>query len=316
MRYGFGIDVGSSIIKFGYFDEYGTLLHKWSIPTPLQYGSNEVLPSIADQIEDYMNENRILEDEIIGIGVGIPGPVNSSGTVNKCVNLGWGVFNIDRTLSGLTGLNVASGNIANMAALGESWKGSGKGCRDMVFIAMNTGLGGAVISNGQMVRGAHGGGGEFGHMAVNRQETESCTCGNKGCLEQYFSPFGIVRVAKRQLASSMTPSSIRFKRHLTHDQVLQAAAEGDRVAKEVVEKVCQYAGEMLANISCVTNPDTIVLGGELCRYPKTILETLPKYFHKYAFHANREVRFEMASLGADSALVGAFKLALDTYQNI
>lgn len=313
MRYGFGIDIRSSIINIGYFDETGKMLFKWSIPTPLQYGSSEVLPAIADQIEDYMHRNGILEDEIIGIGVGIPGPVNRTGTVNKCVNLGWGVFNIDRTLSGLTGLNVTSGNTATLAAFGEAWKGCARGCEDMIYMAMNTGLGGAVIANGRLVRGAHGGGGEFGHMAVNRDETETCTCGNKGCLEQYFSPFGITRIARRKLAAGLTPSSLRLKRHLSHDLVIQAAMDGDKIAVEVMDKVFQYAGEMLADISCVTNPDTVVLGGELCKYPSLFRDNLSRYFHKYAFHANREVRFLMATLGEDAPLFGAFRLVLDTF---
>lgn len=313
MKYGFGIDIGSSTVRFAFFDETGKLLHKWSIPTPSEYGSAQVLPGIADELEQYMNSNRLTEDDILGVGVGIPGPVNSGGTVNRCVNMGWGVFNIDRNLSGLTGLKVVSSNIANMAALGESWKGCCKGCKDVFYVAMNTGIGGAIISNGHLVQGAHGGGGEVGHMIVNRQETESCTCGSKGCVEQYCSPFGIVRVAKRHLASvGHTTSTLRFRRHLSHVDVFQAAASGDKTAKEILDKVCQYAGEMIANVCCVTNPGTIVLGGELCKYGPQILDGTARYFRKYAFHANREVRFELAALGEDAPLIGAFKLVLDS----
>ncbi len=315
MKYGFGIDIGSSVVRLAQFDETGKLLHKWTIPTPSQYGSNQVLPGIADEVEQFMKNNRLMEDDILGIGVGIPGPVNSSGTVNRCVNMGWGVFNIDRSLSGLTGLRVVSSNIANVAALGESWKGCCKGAKDVLYIAMNAGLGGAIISNGRLVQGAHGGGGELGHITVNRQETESCTCGNKGCVEQYFSPFGIIRVAKRHLAANHSMSTLRFRRNLSHVDVFQAAASGDKTAREILEKVCQYAGEMMAIVCCVTNPATVVLGGELCQYGQQLMEPLTRYFRKYVFHANKEVRFEIASLGEDAPLYGAFKLVLDTMEN-
>lgn len=313
MKYGFGINIGSSVIKLAYFDLRGNLLHQWSIPTPVASGSNQVLSDIADEIEQFMKTNHLFEDDILGIGVGIPGPVSKGGTVNKCVNLNWGVFNLDRALSGLTGLNVVSSNTANVAALGECWQGCAKGCKNMFYLAMNTGIGGAVVSNGQLVPGAHGGSGEIGHITVNRQEVVNCTCGNKGCLEQYFSPFGIVRVAKRQLSSSLTRSALRHKAYLSYVDVVDAARSGDKLAQDVLEKVTTYAGEVLASVCCVVNPDTIVLGGELCKQGKFLVDGLAQYFRKYVFHANKDVRFLTAALGDDAAIYGAFKLVLDTY---
>lgn len=311
MKYAFGVDIGGERIRLSYLDETGKLLAKWTVETPQGQGTNQVLSVIAEQVEGYMSENGIFEDDVAGIGVGIPGPVNSSGTVNKCVNLGWGMFNIDRALSGLTGLNVVATNIANAAALGESWLGSGRDRKNLFYVSVNTGVGGAIIANGQLVSGAHGGGGEIGHMIINRQETESCTCGNKGCLEQYCSPFGIVRVAKRHLATGASLSPLRLKRNLTHEDVFAAAAKGDKAAKEILEKVYTYAGEMIANVCAVTNPDTVILGGQLVRFGRPVLEGIARQFQKFVFHANREVRFELAALGEDGALYGAAKLALD-----
>lgn len=311
MKYAFGVDIGGERIRLSYLDETGRLLEKWTVETPRGQGTNQMLSVIAEQIEAYMSENGIFEDNVAGIGVGIPGPVNSSGTVNKCVNLGWGMFNIDRALSGLTGLNVVATNIANAAALGECWMGSGRHCANLFYVSVNTGVGGAIIANGHLISGAHGGGGEIGHMIVNRQETESCTCGNKGCLEQYCSPSGIVRVAKRHLAAGASLSPLRLKRNLTHEDVFAAAAKGDKAAKEILEKVYTYAGEMIANVCAVTNPDTVILGGQLTRFGRPVLEGIARQFQKYVFHANREVRFELATLGEDGALYGAARLALD-----
>lgn len=311
MKHGFGIYIGSSRTYLAYLDESGKLLDKWSVPTPIKEGSEQVLPLIADEVEKYMRSHGIFEDDVAGIGVGIPGPVNGSGTVNKCVNLGWGMFNIDRALSGLTGLPVAATNVANAAALGESWLGSAKGRKNVFFMAVNTGVGGCILMDGKLAAGAHGGAGEVGHMVINRQETETCTCGKRGCVEQYISPFGIVRLAKRRMAAVRTASSLRQKRELNYEDVIHAAKKGDKLAQEVLEEVYAYAGEMIANVCAVTNPDTVILGGELCKWDKPMLDGISRSFRKAVFHANKEVRFEVATLGLDAPLYGAFKLVLD-----
>lgn len=311
MRYGFGVDIFGPNIKFGFFDETGNLIEKWKIAAPMLKDGSKIIPAVADEVERYLRENHIFEDDVIGIGVGIPGPVNSSGVVNKCVNLGWGVFNIDRALSGLTGLQVKSSNIANLSALGEYWKGSGSA--NSVFMAMNTGLGGGIVCEGNLVYGANGGAGEIGHIIVNRQETEACTCGKYGCVEQYCSPTGIVRLARRQLSSSRQPSLLRLKRFFDYKDVLKAAAEGDKIAKDVMTQVYDHAGHALAGISCVTNPDTIVLGGEFCKIGQGAVDAIQRAFRKYVFHANENVKFALAALDTDACIHGAFKLILDTF---
>lgn len=309
MRYGFGVDIYGPHTKIGCFDENGNLVEKWTIVTPMQQGGNQILPRVAEEIETYLSNHRIFEDDVIGIGVGIPGPVNNSGTVNKCVNFGWGIFNINSMLAGLTGLPVVSGNIATLSALGECWKGSGT--PNMVFMALNTGLGGGVVCNGSVVNGALGGAGEFGHMVVNKAETETCTCGRRGCVEQYCSPTGILKMARRSLSSHIRPSAMRKMSMNDYRDVFRAAEGGDKIANDVVNQVCDYAGQALANICCVTNPDTVVLGGQFGSLGTAVAENIARCFHKYVFHANESVRFEFAKLGTDACIYGAFKLVLD-----
>ncbi len=311
MRYGFGVDIWGTNTKIGVFDESGKLIHKWKFATPLDRGGNQILPTIADQIDQYMRKNRLFEDDIIGIGVGIPGPVNNEGAVSAVVNFDWSVFNIDRALAGITGLNVKTGNIANMSALGECWLGNGS--KNSAFLAMNIGLGGAVVCNGAVVYGAHGGGGEFGHMLVNRKETEACTCGRKGCAEQYISPTGIVRMTRRALDASTTPSTLRRHRIFDCKDVFNAAAAGDRVSKDVMHQIYDYTGRLLSNVCCVTNPDTVILGGEFLTIGQAAIDGISKAFHKYVFSANENVRFVFASLGTDACIYGAFKTVLDTF---
>lgn len=311
MRYGFGVDIFGTQTKIGFFDENGTMLEKWKINTPSMDRSNQILPGIADEIERYLSKRHLFEDDVIGIGVGIPGPVSSDGVVNKCVNFDWGVMNIDRALSGLTGLRVCSSNVTNLTALGECWKGTGG--KNMLLVAMNTGLGGAVVCDGRLVTGAHGGAGELGHMIINREEKEYCACGRRGCVEQYCSPGGILRLTRRQLAASRMPSVLRNTRSFDYQAVVSAAAAGDRVAKEVMNQFYDYVGLFLANACCATNPDTVVLGGEFCHIGLSAVEGSTKAFHKYIFHANENVRFQLASLGTDATIYGGFKLVLDAF---
>ena len=120
MKYGFGVDLGGTTVKIAYFDEQGTMLAKWEIPTVLADGGKQILPDIAASIRQFIEQKSIDPADIIGVGMGVPGPVNSKGVVNKCVNLGWGVFNIAEDLGNLVGFPVKAGNDANVAALGET----------------------------------------------------------------------------------------------------------------------------------------------------------------------------------------------------
>ena len=313
MRYGFGVDLGGTTVKIAYFDENGTLLHKWEIPTDTSDSGSHILPDIARAIDGYLQENQIAKDALIGIGIGVPGPVSSKGVVNKCVNLGWGVFNIAQALSELTGLPVKAGNDANVAALGEYWKGGGAGCENMIMATLGTGVGGGIVVGGQVLHGAHGSGGEIGHLVLNRDEQERCGCGKYGCVEQYCSATGLSTLAKRQLAASDAPSSLRTVEKIMAKDVFDAAAAGDAIAKAALEQYFAYLGEFLANISCVIDPEVIVLGGGVCKAGQVLLDGIAPYFHKYVFHAASEVRFAIAKLGNDAGAYGAFKLALDAF---
>lgn len=312
MKYGFGVDLGGTTVKIAYFDQEGTLLDKWEIPTVTENSGARILPDIARSVKGYLAEHSIPAEDIIGIGIGVPGPVRPDGTVNKCVNLGWGVFNIEKELAALTGFPVKAGNDASIAALGECWKGGGAGCSTMVFATLGTGVGGGIVVGGQVLHGIHGAGGEIGHMVLNREETDTCGCGKRGCVEQYCSATGIVRIAKQFLSKADTPSSLRAIEKLTCKDVFDAAAAGDAVAQEILEQVYAYMGEFLANICNVVDPEAVVLGGGVSKAGKPLLEGVQRHFGKYVFHAVSPVRFALATLGNDAGAYGAFKLILDS----
>ena len=311
MQYGFGIDLGGTTVKIAWFDDTGNMLTKWEIPTRTQEGGKYILPDIAASIGEFIAREQVAREDILGIGIGVPGPVSHEGMVNKCINLGGGGFNISQELSKLTGLPVKAGNDATVAALGECWKGGGKGCRNMVFATLGTGVGGGIVSEGHVIHGAHGAGGEIGHMVLKRDETEYCNCGKRGCVEQYCSATGVVRLAKRHLASTDADSVLRSIENLTCKDVFDAGKAQDAEALKILDQVYRYMGEFLANIACVVNPEVIVLGGGVSRAGQPLLDGARKYFDQWVFHAARNVRFELAQLGNDAGAYGAFKLILD-----
>ena len=155
-KYVIGADIGGTTVKLGLFEEDGTLLEKWEIPTVIEGDGTAVLRDIAAEIQKCREKHNIPADGILGVGAGIPGPVTADGVVHRCVNLGWGVFDVRTALEETVGLPVVVVNDANAAAMGEAWKGGGRGSENVVFITLGTGVGGAVISDGRMVAGANG----------------------------------------------------------------------------------------------------------------------------------------------------------------
>ena len=311
MKYGFGVDLGGTTVKIAYFDETGNMISKWEIPTVTADCGSRILPDIAASIREFREKNGIAAESLLGVGIGVPGPVDAKGNVNRCVNLGWGTFNINKELSALTGLPVTAGNDANVAALGEFWKGGGQGCDNMVFVTLGTGVGGGIVIEGKLLHGAHGSGAEIGHLVLNRDETVPCNCGKRGCVEQYCSATGIVRMAKLALEASDEDSALRRLSNLTCKDIFDAGKQGDRLALQVLDKYYAYMGEFLADVCCVVNPEVVVLGGGVSKAGDVLLDGLKPYFNKYVFHAASNVKFTLAALGNDAGAYGAFKLALD-----
>ncbi|MGM9588996.1 MAG: ROK family glucokinase [Faecousia sp.] len=313
MKYGFGIDLGGTTVKLAYFDENGTMLDKWEIPTVTANAGSQILPDIAASVKGYLEQNKIDPASILGLGIGVPGPVNGKGVVNKCINLGWGVFNIAETLSDLTGFPVKAGNDANVAALGEYWKGGGKGCENMVFVTLGTGVGGGIVIGGQLLHGSHGSGAEIGHMVLDPKEPTCCNCGKHGCVEQFCSATGIARLARNHLAATDAASSLRSLDTIAAKDVFDAAKAGDPVAQEILDQVYDYMGQFLGSLCSAVDPEVVVLGGGVSKAGQILIDGVEKSFHKYVFHAAGDVKFALASLFNDAGAYGAFKLALDAF---
>lgn len=311
MKYGFGIDLGGTTVKLACFDQKGNLLRKWEIPTVTDNQGSQILPDIAAAMAQYAQKQNLNKEDCLGVGIGVPGAVDPSGIVDGCDNLGWGRLDIPKTLGALTGLPVVAGNDATVAALGECWKGSGQGCRDMVLITLGTGVGGGIVLDGKPVIGIRGAAGEIGHMVLNREETRKCNCGKRGCVEQYCSATGIVRMATEYLAQSNEASCLRGVTPLTCKAVFDGAESGDSVAQAVLEQVYAYMGEFIANVCIVLNPQQVVIGGGVSKAGQPLLDGISRYFDRYIYHASTGVEFRLATLGNDAGVYGAFKLLLD-----
>ena len=313
MKYGFGFDLGGTTVKIAYFDETGNMLDKWEIPTVTENDGQQILPDIAASIRSFIESKGIDGASILGIGIGVPGPVDGKGVVNKCINLGWGVFNIAQTLSELTGFPVKAGNDANVAALGEYWKGGGKGCENMVFVTLGTGVGGGIVIGGQLLHGSHGSGAEIGHMVLNPTETLRCNCGKYGCVEQYCSATGIARMAREYLSGNDAPSALRAVENITAKDIFDAGKNGDAAALAILDKYYNYMGQFLGSLCSAVDPEVVVLGGGVSKAGQVLIDGVSAYFHKYVFHAASGAKFALASLFNDAGAYGAFKLALDAF---
>ncbi len=309
IRYCFGADVGGTTVKLGLFDVEGTVLDKWEIPTHIENGGSKILPEVAASILAKIEEKGLKKEEVAGVGVGVPGPVDTEGVIPHTANLNWGRKEVARELSEATGLFCKVGNDANVAALGEMWQGGAKGHKGVLMITLGTGVGGGIVVDGKILSGAHGAGGEIGHLHVNDDEEECCGCGNKGCLEQYGSATGIVRIAKQVLAETEEATVLRDS-EVTAKAVFDAVKAGDPAAKEVAERVGKYLGTACAVMTAVLDPEVIVFGGGVSRAGETLLEYVRKNYKPRAYKATRETEFALASLGNDAGIYGCAKLVL------
>ena len=309
--YCFGIDIGGTTVKCGLFQTDGELCEKWEIVTRTEDNGKAILPDIAKTILDKMEKKQITKEQVSGVGVGVPGPVIREREVAVAVNLHWGYTMLADELEALLGgIPVKVGNDANVAALGEMWKGGGEGTKNLIMATLGTGVGGGIIVDGKIITGSHGAGGEIGHACVEPEETESCNCGNKGCLEQMASATGIVRLGKKILAESNEDTVLK-KERLNAKIIFDAYKAGDVVAAKIVDKFAGYLGNALAIFACVVDPEVIVIGGGVSKAGQPLIDVVEKYFRRDAFVTCKDTPIVLAKLDNDAGIFGAAKLVVE-----
>ena len=311
----FGVDLGGTTIKFAILTENGEIQQKWSIRTNILDEGSHIVPDIIESINHHLDLYKMDKDQFIGIGMGTPGTIDrDKGTVVGAYNLNWKTTqNVKEAIEAGTGMKFALDNDANVAGLGERWKGAGNEGDDVAFITLGTGVGGGIIANGKLVHGLVGAGGEVGHMIV-QPDGYLCTCGNRGCLEQYASATGVVHIAQDKAeeyeGSSRLKTMIDNGDEITSKIVFDLAKENDYLANKVVDAVCHDLGLACANLSNVLNPEYVVIGGGVSAAGGFLLKRVKANFEKYAFPTVRtSTQLKLAELGNDAGVIGAASLA-------
>lgn len=311
--YAFGIDIGGTTVKCGFFNSDGTFVDKWEIPTRKEDNGSMILPDIADSIKAKLAEHNVSLADVEGIGVGVPGPVLDKGVVNGCVNLGWGVFNVAEKLSDLMGgIYVEAGNDANVAALGEQWLGGGKGHQNVVMVTLGTGVGGGIIINGKIYSGSNFAGAELGHMVIVKDGKE-CACGRHGCWETYASATGLINLTKQKILSEKLEFSYMLKlcdgdiNKVSGKTSFDAMSDGDPTAKAVVEEYISYLSCGLVNIINIFQPDVLCIGGGISAQGENLLGPVRQYVERerYTKHNDKQTVICACTLGNDAGIIGA-----------
>lgn len=303
-----GADVGGTSVKLGLYEKGSDsekLAEKWEIPTDVSDGGSHILNDIAVSLKKVCADKNINCQSIAGVGIGVPGPVDSDGVVHECVNLGWKSVDVCREFRNISGIPLITvGNDANVSALGEMWKGGGQGFSNLIMITLGTGVGGGVIIDGKIHAGSTGAAGEIGHMTVNPDETELCNCKSRGCLEQYASATGIVRIVKNIM-------NVPDSEDLDAKIVIDRAKAGDKAADKAVDKAMEYLGMALSNVACVTDPEVFVIGGGVSAAGEFLIKKIEKYYNMYSMNTLKNKKFRIAMLGNDAGFYGCIKMVMD-----
>lgn len=310
MKYCFGVDIGGTSVKIGLVSDTGELLARWEIPTKAGGDPTPLLQDVRASLEQCMAERGLAREDILGIGMAAPGPVTADGVLHGCVNIGWGDVALAAMAQEVIGIRpVLIGNDARVAALGEAIYGAGEGAKSVLMVTLGTGVGGGVVLEGRILMGESGVAGEIGHMTIDPYETEKCNCGKHGCLEQYTSATGMVRVAERFLREREDPSALRDQ-PLSAKTLWDAAKAGDALANEIVDFSCDRLGMALANAMYLVDTERIVLGGGVCAAGEFLLEKVRAAYWRQVFAHSRNKSFALARLGNDAGIQGAAALVL------
>lgn len=311
-----GIDLGGTSVKLAILTAEGDIQQKWTIPTNINDEGAHIVPDIVASIKHHLDLYKMTADDFQGIGMGSPGAVDrEAGTVEGAFNLNWKTLQpVREVIEREIGIPIFIDNDANVAALGEKWRGAGADDRDVVFVTLGTGVGGGIIAEGNLIHGTAGSGGEIGHMTVEPGGFD-CTCGKKGCLETVASATGVVKLARKHAeeyaGNAQLKSIIDDGQEITSKIIFDLAKEGDELAVLVVDRAAYYLGLACSHIGNLLNPAYIVIGGGVSAAGEYLLEQVRTYFADFTFpNVKKTTHIKLAALGNDAGIVGACYLAL------
>lgn len=305
----FAADLGGTHLRVALVDDAGRIHQQLKRETPKDDSPYAVVDALASAADEWRDVNRA---PIIAASLMVPGAVNSEQSiVLQAPNLPSILnFELKAALQDRLGWPVILENDANAAAMGEMWMGAARDCRDVVSVTLGTGVGGGVVLDGRLWRGAHGAAGEIGHTTVDPFGGLKCKCGNTGCLELFGSATAIVRMARESL--SQWPQSMLTVEDLTAEKVYEAGQKGDELALDVFRRCGKYLGIGLANLMSVIDPQIIVISGGVVNGWDLFAPQMYKEVSERAFRATaQEVKIARAKCGDNAGLLGAARLAFD-----
>lgn len=311
-----GIDLGGTKTRIGIVSQVKGLLRAETKPTPAARGPEGVLEQIRDSAQALLATEEILQEDVMGAGLGAPGPLDRrAGIVSIMPNLpGWEGFPLRDRLTEALRLPAVVVNDADAAALGEFRYGAGRGAQDMVYLALGTGVGGGIIAKGQLYSGVSGAAAEVGHIVLD-PEGPLCGCGHRGCLEAYCSGSGLERLAEQRLQAGAS-STLRelAGEPLSTYHLEKAARAGDALARELFEQGSRRLAQGIVTIVHLLNPELLVFGGGLLALSDLLIEPAIAQAEQRMLQQHRQgLRFVYGQLGDDAGVLGAAALALETF---
>ncbi|WP_049517688.1 ROK family glucokinase [Streptococcus anginosus] len=312
-----GIDLGGTSVKFAILTQEGEVQEKWSIKTNILDEGSHIVDDMIESINHRLRLLGLGAEDFIGIGMGSPGVVDrEKGTVIGAYNLNWKTLQpVKEKIEKATGISFFIDNDANVAALGERWKGAGENQPDVVFMTLGTGVGGGIVAEGKLLHGVAGAAGELGHITVDFDQPTLCTCGKKGCLETVASATGIVNLTRRYADEYAGDAELKQLIDNGEDVnakiVFDLAKAGDELALIVYRNFARYLGIACANIGSILNPSTIVIGGGVSAAGEFLLDGVRKFYEENSFPQVRtSTKLALATLGNDAGVIGAASLVL------
>lgn len=310
-KYTIGVDLGGRSAKFGVFTSDGSLIDKSNIATRVENKGQYILEDIFEHLKKIMEKYDLDEDNLNGIGIGVPGSVLSRGFVLQAVNLNWIDVDVRGFFEQRLDVPVYVENDANVAALGEAWHGAGKDYDNLLMVTLGTGVGGGIIINGDIVSGSTGSAGEIGHMPILEVPLKrTCGCGGHQCLELVAAAPGIEATANDYLFENEIESALREVDSIIAKDVFDAYKDGDEAAEAIVNIFFEHLGRGIANVTAVIDPQIVVIGGGVAGAGKVLIDGVQAVYKRHAFKATKEVVFATASLGNDAGIYGAAKLVI------
>lgn len=308
-KYIIGVDIGGSYTKISLFNEFGIIEVKWELKTDVSTFGENIIKDTCNSIINVIHSQKISKEQILSMGVGVPAPVINNSFIVNAVNLGWKMKNVKDEFESILGIKTVVENDANLAALGEKWQGAGKDLKDICLITLGTGIGGGIISNNKLISGAHGSTGEFGHIKLYPNSNVKCACGGYGCFESFASAKALVANAKSKL--KFFEGETKLKSPISPIDIFKLGDKEDALALLLIEDYCKHLAWGISIISSIFDPQAIIIGGGISNAGDILLQTIKRYYAKFAYKPTINTEIKLTTLGNDSGMYGAAFLALE-----